>query len=107
MINKELSTNLKKAFLKIGFHENKGGDLSVNEYDVKLNNGNPDASYLNQTITVEALFERSTLEAKFYNTNTFLNTLKQYFVVSETSTAEVDNKRHKLILTLMQASTTC
>lgn len=107
MMNKELSANLKKAFLKIGFHENKGGDLSINEYDVKSNSSEVDASYLIQNITIEAIFERGDINKKFFNKPSFLISLKQYFAIKEITVTEIENKRHKLELTITQASTVC
>ncbi len=103
MLKKVLQDNLKKCFLKIGFKENKGSDLAVNEWNFLDTRTEIMQNFNEVTINIEALFKRNDYE-KILNKNDFLDNLKQYFVIESLDTEKVNNKRIKLILSLRQAT---
>jgi hypothetical protein len=104
MIKKVLHNNLKKCFLKIGFKENKGSDLAVNEWNYLNANTSVMQNFNEVSISVEALFERNDYDKKILNKNEFINNLKQFFVVENIETIKTAKKRLKIIFTLKQAT---
>jgi len=104
MIKKILHKNLEKCFLKIGFKENKGGELAINEWNFVDSNITIMHNFNQVTFKIETLFKRNDFENKVLNKSSFLNNLEQYFLVDNIIAEETLNKRIKAIFELTQAT---
>ncbi len=107
MIDETLMKALEEIFNSIKIKYNKGGQLSVNEWDIT----EEDTSIIDvvnfdeYVFTVNAIFERN--DFKRARKGDFFNDLKQRFVLEERNVYKTEKKRVRLEMKLRQAIMTC
>jgi hypothetical protein len=110
MIPTSLEKLLANCFRTISFNQNKDGNLSVKEWEIGSET-TPEieyqASYVDYTFTVVAIFERSAIQQKILDNKEFFNNLKMNFVIVNSNTEKIEDNRIKLTMTLMQAVSSC
>ncbi len=111
MIPSSFELLLEDIFNTVGLSRNEGAQLSVDEWDVDDTENIPQttttASYLNYRFDVNAIFQSGVFKQLILDDPTFLNLIKDVFVVEETQFEKIEQERIKLTLTLVQAKSTC